>query len=55
MVKQFCWNILIAIGVLIAIIPFLSAAAIGLVLVGLVWVKDRIESLFNRPFATSVE
>lgn len=55
MVKQICLKVLIAIGLLIWVIPFVSAAAVGLVLIGLVWIKNQLETLFERAFVTSVE
>jgi hypothetical protein len=55
MIKQICFKVLIAIVLLIWVIPFLSAAAVGFFFIGLVWVKNQIESLFDRAFVTSVE
>lgn len=55
MIKQICFKVLMAIGLLIGVLPFLGASAVGLILIGLVWIKNQIEALFNQAFVTSVE
>jgi hypothetical protein len=46
MIKQVLVKSLIAAGIAIWAIPFLSAVSVGLVILALVWIKDKVTYLF---------
>lgn len=46
MIKQVLVKSLIATGIAIWAIPFLSAVLVGLAILGLIWVKDKVTYLF---------